>query len=94
MAAAEAQLRADPDAWADYVAERDAWLGAARTGPLTSTRRGFPSHVELEPDATNHLDVASYALVEQLRAVTTERCSTATGNVGPPSHDRSPTSSP
>ena len=31
MAAAEAGLRADPDAWTDYLAERDAWLGADLT---------------------------------------------------------------
>lgn len=28
MAAAEVELRADPDAWAEYVEERDRWLGA------------------------------------------------------------------
>ena len=28
MASAEARLRADPDAWASYVAEREAWLNA------------------------------------------------------------------
>ena len=26
MAAAEAELRSDPVAWGDYVAERDSWL--------------------------------------------------------------------
>lgn len=31
MAAAEAELRADPDAWAEYAAERGAWLGADLT---------------------------------------------------------------
>ena len=51
--------------------------------PLTSTRRTFPSHVEIEPDDTNLLDVTSYALVEQMRAVAIERCSSPTGNVGP-----------
>lgn len=51
--------------------------------PLTSTRRTFPSHVEIEPDDTNRLDVTSYALVEQMRAVSTERCRPPTGNVGP-----------
>lgn len=28
MAAAEVRLRADPDAWATYARERDAWLNA------------------------------------------------------------------
>ena len=51
--------------------------------PLTSTRRTFPSHVDIEPDDTNRLEVTSYALVEQMRAVAIERCGTPTGNVGP-----------
>jgi hypothetical protein len=28
MATAETELRSDPEAWANYLAERDAWLGA------------------------------------------------------------------
>jgi mRNA interferase MazF len=51
--------------------------------PLTSTRRVFPSHIEIEPDAMNGLTVTSVALVEQLRAVAVERCSSTVGNVGP-----------
>ena len=51
--------------------------------PLTSTRRGFPSHVEIAPDPGNGLEHPSWALVEQLRAVAVERCSAPTGNVGP-----------
>lgn len=51
--------------------------------PLTSTRRGFPSHVEIVPDADNGLERTSWALVEQLRAVAVERCGTPSGNVGP-----------
>lgn len=51
--------------------------------PLTSTRREFPSHVEIEPDPGNSLDRPSFALVEQLRAVSVERCGTPFGNVGP-----------
>lgn len=31
MATAEAALRSDPAAWADYLSERDAWLGADLT---------------------------------------------------------------
>ncbi|MCB0979266.1 MAG: type II toxin-antitoxin system PemK/MazF family toxin [Ilumatobacter sp.] len=50
--------------------------------PLTSTPRTFPSHVEVEPDGLNGLDVASCALVEQMRAVAVERCSKPHGNVG------------
>lgn len=51
--------------------------------PLTSTKRTFPSHVQIEPDDTNRLEAVSYALVEQMRAVATDRCGTPTGNVGP-----------
>ena len=28
MVAAEAELRSDPEAWAEYLSERDAWLDA------------------------------------------------------------------
>ena len=51
--------------------------------PLTSTRRNFPSHVEIEPDPRNGLEDTSWALVEQLRAVAIERCGASTGTVGP-----------
>lgn len=51
--------------------------------PLTSTQRRFPSHIEIEPDASNLLGATSWALVEQLRAVATEGCSEPLGNVGP-----------
>ena len=51
--------------------------------PLTSTVRSFPSHVEVPADPANGLTVTSYALVEQLRAVAVERCSTTIGNIGP-----------
>ena len=50
--------------------------------PLTSTRRTFPSHIEVEPDAQNRRAATSYILVEQLRAVPSERCSPSDGNVG------------
>lgn len=51
--------------------------------PLTTTPRVFPSHVDVEPDSLNRLAEPSCALVEQMRAVATERCSPAGGNVGP-----------
>ena len=50
--------------------------------PLTSTRRTFPSHIEIAADQTNQLHLTSYALVEQLRAIAVERCGSPTGNVG------------
>lgn len=53
--------------------------------PLTTTHRPFPSHVEIEADDSSGLRQHSWAQVEQLRAVATERCSDPTGNVGPTS---------
>jgi mRNA interferase MazF len=50
--------------------------------PLTATPRQFPSHIEIHPDADNGLQATSCALVEQLRAVSAQRISDATGNVG------------
>ena len=51
--------------------------------PLTSTTRTFPSHIAIEPDTINQLATASWALVEQMRAVALARCTTPIGNVGP-----------
>ncbi len=51
--------------------------------PLTTTSRAFPSHVTVDPDALNGLAAPSCALVEQMRAVSVQRCSTPSGNVGP-----------
>lgn len=42
----------------------------------------FPSHVPIEPDEVNRLDTTGFALVEQMRAVSSTRCSAARGNVG------------
>jgi mRNA-degrading endonuclease toxin of MazEF toxin-antitoxin module len=50
--------------------------------PLTSTPRRFPSHVGIEPDGDNRLQAPSYALVEQLRAVSVQRCREVSGHVG------------
>jgi mRNA interferase MazF len=49
--------------------------------PLTTTRRDFPSHVEIVADRRSGLDVVSYALVEQMRAVSAARCGDARGHV-------------
>lgn len=50
--------------------------------PLTSTKRDFPSHIEIGPDELNELTVTSFAQVEQMRAVSAARCSEPLGNVG------------
>ena len=49
--------------------------------PLTTTRT-FPSHVMIEPDELNGLAGPSWALIEQMRAVSVERCTLVQGNVG------------
>jgi mRNA interferase MazF len=40
--------------------------------PLTSTRRDWPTHVEIEPDAAG-LAITSYAKCEDMRAVSPNR---------------------
>ncbi len=57
-----------------------------------SASRTFPSHIEIEPDTINHLDVSSFALVEQVRAVAVERCGATGATSGRPLAVRSWTS--
>jgi len=69
------------------VVSAAAWLdhgpSTAFVVPLTTTKRTYPSHVEISPDDINGLDQASYAQVEHLRSVAFSRLSEASGNVGP-----------
>ena len=51
--------------------------------PLTSTRRGFRSEIDIEPDEVNGLDRPSAAQCQHLRAVSTGRLGDAIGHVGP-----------
>ena len=51
--------------------------------PLTTTRRGFRSEVDLDPDGANGLTEPSAAQRQHLRAVSTERLAETVGNVGP-----------
>jgi len=51
--------------------------------PLTSTRRGFRSEIDIDPDETNGLDSSSAAQCQHLRAVATERLGDPLGHVGP-----------
>lgn len=51
--------------------------------PLTSTRRGFRSEIDVDPDETNGLESPSAAQCQHLRAVSTERLGDALGHVGP-----------
>jgi mRNA interferase MazF len=51
--------------------------------PLTSTRRGFESEVEIQPDARNGLAVASAAQCQHVRSIATSRTGPRIGHVGP-----------
>ncbi|HRE00239.1 MAG TPA: type II toxin-antitoxin system PemK/MazF family toxin, partial [Ilumatobacteraceae bacterium] len=50
--------------------------------PLTTTNREFPSHIPVPADPANGLTRPSWVQVEQLRSVSSLRCSPALGNVG------------
>jgi mRNA interferase MazF len=50
--------------------------------PITATRYGLRSHVELEPE-TSGLDRISYARCDQLRVVSVERLSSRHSMIGP-----------
>lgn len=66
------------------VVSSDRWNEHASTLtvlPLTSTRHGFPTRVEIEPDATNGLDAVSYARCEDIRAVSERRLVHSMGRV-------------
>lgn len=41
--------------------------------PLTRTRHGLPTRIELEPDGRNGLDAVSYARCEDIRSVSDAR---------------------
>jgi mRNA interferase MazF len=51
--------------------------------PVTSTRRGFRSEIELDPDPDNGLNEPSAAQCQHLRAVSTSRLTDTLGHVGP-----------
>jgi mRNA interferase MazF len=49
-----------------------AHVGLVSVLPVTRTRVGWPSHVEVEPDDSN-LRETSYVQTEQIRTISTER---------------------
>lgn len=51
--------------------------------PLTSTKRGFATEVEIPADGTNGLDQDSAAQCQHIRAVSSARVLTTRGNIGP-----------
>lgn len=50
--------------------------------PLSSTRRGFASEVEIDADRANGLENASSAQCQHIRAVAASRVENKRGNVG------------
>lgn len=56
--------------------------GVVLVVPVTSTRRGIPLHVEIEPGGSG-LDRVSYAKIEDLRSVSTLRLARRLGSVPP-----------
>lgn len=61
----------------------DASPSVVHVVPLTSTLRGFPSEVVVEPEPANGLSGASAAQSQHLRAVSPSRLVATRGNVGP-----------
>jgi len=51
--------------------------------PVTTTRRGFRSEIDLDPDRTNGLTEPSAAQCQHVRAISTERLGDSLGTVGP-----------
>jgi mRNA interferase MazF len=63
-------------------------MNASRAGlvivvPITSRKRGLPSHVEIDADNTTGLRDVSYAKVEDIKSVATERLVRRIGHVSP-----------
>lgn len=61
-------------------------LNASRAGlvvvvPLTRTRRGLPSHIEVEPGGSG-LAGTSYAKAEDLKSISTDRLQRRLGAIG------------
>lgn len=58
------------------VLSSDGWnahAGTVTVLPITRTRHGLPTRVEIEPDGRNSLHEISYARCEDIRAVSEER---------------------
>lgn len=69
------------------VISSDGWNRHAPTVvvlPLTRTRHGFPTRVEIEPAAANGLRETSYARVEDMRSVSADRLVHRLGRVDEP----------
>ncbi|MGQ0464420.1 MAG: type II toxin-antitoxin system PemK/MazF family toxin [Sporichthyaceae bacterium] len=55
-------------------------FGLAMICPITRSRLGYSTHVEVEPTRTN-LDVTSYVQTEQLRTISTLRLTHRVGTI-------------
>ena len=60
----------------------DGPAGVIMVVPCTTTRRGIPSHIEIEPRDSG-LEVVSYAKCEDLKSISEQRLITRVGQVGP-----------
>ena len=60
----------------------DCPAGVIMVVPCITTRRGIPSHIEIEPRDSG-LDVVSYAKCEDLKSISEQRLITRVGQVGP-----------
>ncbi|MEX1279626.1 MAG: type II toxin-antitoxin system PemK/MazF family toxin [Acidimicrobiia bacterium] len=63
----------------------DGPAGVVLAIPITSVRRGLPSHIEIEPGESG-LDHPSYAKCEDVKSVSEERLVDRLGVVGPEPH--------
>ena len=68
------------------IVSSDHWNKRASTVtvlPITRTKHGFPTRVEIEVDAANGLDATSYARCEDIRPISERRLVHRTGSVSP-----------
>ncbi|NJP23383.1 type II toxin-antitoxin system PemK/MazF family toxin [Microbispora sp. SCL1-1] len=67
-------------------AMNDVRMGLVFTVPLTTTERGWPSHIEIAPGTG--LDKRCWAMVEQFRAMSVQRLTRRIGWVEEPSLEK------
>jgi mRNA interferase MazF len=51
--------------------------------PITTTRRGFRSEIDVDPDEDNGLTEPSAAQCQHVRAISTDRLADSLGTIGP-----------
>jgi mRNA interferase MazF len=60
----------------------DGWSGVLIVVPVTTSRHGLPSHIEIEPGASG-LETVSYAKCEDLKSISVERLVRREGTIEP-----------